>query len=964
MDDYDSQDYDGDNDSFYTYDADNDSDGGGFYNPVRDEENYSIRPDFLNRTENGAVGNQASKNRDRNNLAKKDLKSSENVAAKNGSNGEKKKDGNGSAVSGARALEKGAAAANPTARIINSVKGKKNEKQKGGIKKKAATIAAILTLFGGGIGIASIGQAFQPFAYINNVMQNFDIGSYSSTARMRTTMKAVMKAAKGVKVSPQFKQALARAGVETEVDADGKVTKYQYDAGDNNVKAITNEAELDAALKNDNVLKSKTAKAANDVNNDSFFGKVKSFAMERINALRNRWEGYNDTDDANGSKKQFNEIASGEANRKKTAMQSHADYEEADDDGEVKAKTDDATDTDATGKKTINDLIEVDDSDAGDVKIKSTKLDLGKISKVTKLASFVDCTYVLVSQAVAAVVIGQQIMDMINAGSGVAEATQKCQVGEGGDCAAMKGYMDEANSGDFWQATTIRSIFGGGSSGITAGIANLENIFNNKGILSTLVRSGVSVDSWRKCLYGKMIAAGVDLVGDLADVIKTIATGGAYAVVMIIKKVALGAVTSLAVSAAVGQGVKTMISLAAKAMNFDVILDMGSKLMGEYSTGGMKRMLAAAAQSTGSAMGTSQKVSEFNEYKNTVIADRAKYDKDNLSPFDITSQNTFLGSLMHSMAKFSVLTSSANTPLVRSISSVGSLLGSSVASMMPQAMAVEYNNVADAPGDCWLVNSIEAVGDANLCYEYTLSDTDTFDITYEEAKEYLCNSGSDGHDESLENCESGTPKIKSDSAVAKYVEYWTLRDTHPGLADSSITADSHKASTGNGTVDGIISSVPVIGSIVDFANASFEGDAQDEIFASHYVAGSEHWGVEEQNIQTFLEYDTIYEQLGLLEKSTLAAYLDDYYEKNPLDTSYEGTLARFSGLPKEMVVDTLAYMDYLEFVEEYNPGEYYAFSDNKIEKGIVLKDDGDEGFEYLPTTEIAYFDLRNKNYAV
>ena len=289
MDDYDLQDYDDDNDSFYSYDADN-SGNGGFYNPVRDEETFSIRPDFLKRSENGAVDDQASTNRDRNNIAKKDLKNSENAAAKSGdNNGKKKGDDKGSAVGGDRMLEKGAAVANPTAGIINSVKGKKNDKnKKGGFKKKAASIVLILSIFGGGAGIASVGQMFQPFAYVTNVIQNFDVSSYSSAARLRTTMKALFK---GTKVSAKLTNSLGNVGIETEADADGNLTKLKYDSNDGSTKTISSEAELDSALKNDKTFSGKTAKAANDINNDSFFGKVKSYAMDRINALRNRWNG-------------------------------------------------------------------------------------------------------------------------------------------------------------------------------------------------------------------------------------------------------------------------------------------------------------------------------------------------------------------------------------------------------------------------------------------------------------------------------------------------------------------------------------------------------------------------------------------------------------------------------------------------------------------------------------------------
>ena len=41
--------------------------------------------------------------------------------------------------------------------------------------------------------------------------------------------------------------------------------------------------------------------------------------------------------------------------------------------------------------------------------------------------------------------------------------------------------------------------------------------------------------------------------------------------------------------------------------------------------------------------------------------------------------------------------------------------------------------------------------------------------------------------------------------------------------------------------------------------------------------------------------------MGLIEKSSVTAYLEEYYEKHPLDNSYEGILARRSGLTKDVI---------------------------------------------------------------
>ena len=62
--------------------------------------------------------------------------------------------------------------------------------------------------------------------------------------------------------------------------------------------------------------------------------------------------------------------------------------------------------------------------------------------------------------------------------------------------------------------------------------------------------------------------------------------------------------------------------------------------------------------------------------------------------------------------------------------------------------------------------------------------------------------------------------------------------------------------------------------------------------------------------------------MGLVEKSSVTAYLEEYYEKHPLDNSYEGVLARRSGLTKENVIALLNYAEDLVFLANYNSANY------------------------------------------
>ena len=77
-------------------------------------------------------------------------------------------------------------------------------------------------------------------------------------------------------------------------------------------------------------------------------------------------------------------------------------------------------------------------------------------------------------------------------------------------------------------------------------------------------------------------------------------------------------------------------------------------------------------------------------------------------------------------------------------------------------------------------------------------------------------------------------------------------------------------------------------------------------------------------------YQRLLENMGLVEKSSVTAYLEEYYEKHPLDNSYEGVLARRSGLTKENVIALLNYAEDLVFLANYNSANYNPLYTNEL----------------------------------
>ena len=105
--------------------------------------------------------------------------------------------------------------------------------------------------------------------------------------------------------------------------------------------------------------------------------------------------------------------------------------------------------------------------------------------------------------------------------------------------------------------------------------------------------------------------------------------------------------------------------------------------------------------------------------------------------------------------------------------------------------------------------------------------------------------------------------------------------------------------------------------------------------------------------------------MGLIEKSSVTAYLEEYYEKHPLDNSYEGILARRSGLTKEQVVAYLDKLDYLAKVVDYDPTNKAPILKQEAQKLYRFHVDSEDNAEYALGVNDCYIEDRKiRNFAV
>lgn len=114
----------------------------------------------------------------------------------------------------------------------------------------------------------------------------------------------------------------------------------------------------------------------------------------------------------------------------------------------------------------------------------------------------------------------------------------------------------------------------------------------------------------------------------------------------------------------------------------------------------------------------------------------------------------------------------------------------------------------------------------------------------------------------------------------------------------------------------------------------------------------------------FFAHQRLLENMGLVEKSSVTAYLEEYYEKHPLDNSYEGVLARRSGLTKDQVIAYLDKLEYLAKIAEYDPTGKAPILKGNAQGDHQFRIESKNNEEYLLGVNIFYIEERRiRNFA-
>ena len=294
---------------------------------------------------------------------------------------------------------------------------------------------------------------------------------------------------------------------------------------------------------------------------------------------------------------------------------------------------------------------------------------------------------------------------------------------------------------------------------------------------------------------------------------------------------------------------------------------------GEFLVEGAVNVGKELAKQSGASAGDAEAVLAYTRLNNTVLAMDAKVDRMNRSPFDITSKNTFLGSIVYNMA----ITMGRSKGIVSNVSGVLKTVGASVASLMPASYADAVEGYLNNFGDCETYGNIGAVGSAT-CSEIATFDTSTLNNPFGDAGFIAfveANTTLNG---------SGVRTIDNNSTLANYILYNDERITPLGVTDGGILDSLSNNSNSISFMSDILSMIKKflgtseserrVASGEAFVNSSSNSDWQTYKYAQRYVSLARAT----ENLKRYSKNSTAYNNILYFEgtDNPVMAFLEQY----------------------------------------------------------------------------------------
>lgn len=201
---------------------------------------------------------------------------------------------------------------------------------------------------------------------------------------------------------------------------------------------------------------------------------------------------------------------------------------------------------------------------------------------------------------------------------------------------------------------------------------------------------------------------------------------------------------------------------------------------GEMLVEGVINVSKDLARASGGAPGDESAVKEYARLNSQILAMEAKADRLNRSPFDISSKNTFLGSIVYNLAIS--MQSKRSYSLISGVASLLKTTASAFASIMPTTSADETSTYLSTIGNCETIERTGAVGSVQCIATATFDESTLSKGIFADGSLYNQKIRELG-------CVGDNGEVVAKSVCADYIDYYINSDTPVGITNGKTIDD-------------------------------------------------------------------------------------------------------------------------------------------------------------------------------
>ena len=808
--------------------------------------------------------------------------------------------------------------------------------------KKHAPLIFIISLLLGGIALIFVSQSFMPFALVNRFIEEYNGSGISSILRSDSLLDTQLSSTGSYfGLSENQRAAFKESGIyPVDFVAGGtNNTALVYRESDGTYRAVVpkslaSEENLNALISqnlgNGQITLEGSPLSAEDAlklpsfkdqyatasktwrgGNAGWYDSIEDLTEARLAIRRTRFNGWTSAA-LTSATESWKKLASGNSTASDGGLSDYGSYVDTDSDGNETTTTNSGS-VDASsfsGATTMDKVRDVLNS---------------KITSAAKLAATVGCTGVEIMMAIQTYMSAQQSLQYLNLATGYFEAVQSAQVGKNNgepmneynkilttpDPETGKTPMEAASSSELFSGTKVSQ------DDESVKTVSFENLMSSLGTLTGNVN--MTAQAFEACSYIKMGVAATNFASTVISFIPVLgqAAKAIHIVARLVSRIAIG----VAISSVTAFIVPQILTQVFKNVAKNVATEWTGTDYFEAMSSGASKYIGGNFQTGGGSAASKTSLASYNRVKEEVLVAEADTERRSKSPFDLTSRNTFLGSIVYNLIPLA--TTSTVGGVVRNLSSVFS---GSVTKLLPSASAVAETNLASSLGSCPVMESVGAVCDARG-NRIDIDDPSLASMSNDELRAKLLEADPDAFKGKDAN---GRDIINPDSITGKTAAILNQRVATLGVAD---------ASAANRLVEqpsSLVSNLPLVGDVAQIVTAMGEAENIAWISGAAGVDSPENPLWEKvRYAQEYIKRERWAEVAGLTEKSSVSAFLEDYYKENPLDNSREGILARYSGMTKEEVLAVEDTIDVLVYLANYDPATRLDFSQNQTAYVII-----------------------------